>query len=576
MWNGIGNELLDGNSLNLFAQRLVAEGLISEQAIETASQQASESDIPLVSHLAKQNLVEPALLAKIASKLYGLPLYNLSAHNKELIPEDFLQLDVVKQRYALPILKKGGSLLVAVVDPDAHGLRDLGIVTGLRVEFAVVEADKLNQMLDHVSEPSAAYCELPEVNFDEFAELEVNAYDDDDHEDYLSYDIDDTPVVRFVNKILIDAIQSKTSDIHFEAYEKLYRVRYRQDGILHEVASPPTKLAHSIVARIKVMANLDISEHRIPQDGRFKLTMSKDYSVDFRVSTCPTLHGEKVVMRILDPSTTKLEIATLGLDPTQEKHFLDAIKLPQGMILVTGPTGSGKTVSLYSALTLLNTEEKNTSTIEDPVEIYMQGINQVQVNNKTGMTFSAALRSFLRQDPDVMMVGEIRDLETAEIAVKAAQTGHLVLSTLHTNSAPVTITRLINMGVEPFNIASSVVLVMAQRLVRRLCPSCKKPVQIDHQQLIYAGALESEVADYQCHEAVGCNSCVAGYKGRTGIYEVMPISSAMSQTIMNGGNAIELAKQARSEGVASLRESGLAKVRAGITSLDEVMRVSSG
>jgi type IV pilus assembly protein PilB len=378
-----------------------------------------------------------------------------------------------------------------------------------------------------------------------------------------------------VNKILMDAIKNKASDIHFEPYEKMYRVRYRQDGILYEVATPPIKLANSIVARLKVMANLDIAERRVPQDGRFKLILGKDRNIDFRISTLPTLHGEKVVMRILDPTATQLDIVTLGFDPQQQEYYLNAINKSQGIILVTGPTGSGKTVSLYTALRILNRPEKNISTIEDPVEIYMEGINQVQVNLKSGMTFSKALRAFLRQDPDIMMVGEIRDLETAEIAIKAAQTGHLVLSTLHTNSAPETLDRLRNIGIQTYNLASSVLLVMAQRLARRLCQVCKRPEKISEITLTTAGFSPEECAGIQFYGPGGCDQCTLGYKGRVGIYEVMPISPDMQRIIINNGNTLDLRAQMIKEGIKTLSQSGIEKIRQGLTSFEEVNRVVS-
>lgn len=464
-------------------------------------------------------------------------------------------------------------------------LRNIGFLTCMNVEFIIAEVDKLKTAIENalhieVTETEQSSSKLiDELSGEigkEFDDFQVSSVEEGDEAAELLTvdDINDTPVVRFVNKILIDAIKTKSSDIHFEPYEKICRVRYRQDGLLNEIVDSPKKLANSIVARLKVLANLDISEHRVPQDGRFRLTVSKGHAIDIRISTCPTVHGEKVVMRILDPKSNSYDLSMLGMDDLQKERFLHAISQSQGMILVTGPTGSGKTVTLYTALHILNTIEKNISTVEDPVEIYVHGINQVHVNPKAGMTFSGALRSFLRQDPDIIMVGEIRDLETAEIGIKAAQTGHLVLSTLHTNSAPLTLARLISMGVPAFNIASAVHLVMAQRLVRKLCPHCKRPVKNPREVLLKAGMLEENLTDIEIFEPVGCTRCVQGYKGRVAIYEVMPISDAMTQIIMANANAMELAAQAHEEGVLTLREAGFEKVKSGITSIEELDRVT--
>ncbi len=558
------------NSLSIFAQRLVSLGYLTSTQAEEAAKRAEQDKKSLINHLHETQILDSKKLAEVASKTYGIPLYDLRVHNPSFIPQEFLELDIVVNKEALPILKRPDKLVVAVADADLPSLREISFVTGLKTEFVIVDGAYLRLKIDELTAPLE---ETEEVNFEEF---EINAYNDEKEDDStLSFGIDDTPVVRFVNKVLMDAIRSKSSDIHFEPYEKLYRVRYRQDGILYEVATPPFKLVNSIVARLKVMANLDISERRVPQDGRFKLTLGKDRAIDFRISTLPTLHGEKVVMRILDPSATQLDIATLGFEPRQQEDYLKAINMSQGIILVTGPTGSGKTVSLYTALRILNRPEKNISTIEDPVEIYMQGINQVQVNLKSGMTFSKALRAFLRQDPDIMMVGEIRDLETAEIAVKAAQTGHLVLSTLHTNSAPETLDRLRNIGIQTFNLASSVLLVMAQRLARRLCQNCKKLEKINEVMLKGAGFNPEECVDIQFYGPGNCDACTRGYKGRVGIYEVMPISVDMQRIIINEGNTLDLREQMIKEGIKTLAQSGMDKVRQGLTSFEEINRVCS-
>jgi type IV pilus assembly protein PilB len=463
---------------------------------------------------------------------------------------------------------------VAVSDPtNLQALDEIKFHVGSNTEPVLVEENKLSVAIDRAMEANDA--SMADLTDEDLDDLDIAAEDDDKGEDVSEADIDDTPIVRFVNKVLLDAINKGASDIHFEPYEKMFRVRLRQDGILHEVASPPVNLANRIAARLKVLSRLDISERRIPQDGRMKMTLSKNRAIDFRVNTCPTLFGEKIVMRILDPSSAKLGIDALGYEEDQKQLYLDALARPYGMILVTGPTGSGKTVSLYTGLNILNTEGSNISTAEDPAEINLPGVNQVNVNPKVGLTFASALRAFLRQDPDIIMVGEIRDLETAEIAIKAAQTGHLVLSTLHTNDAPQTLTRLANMGVPPYNIASSVSLIIAQRLARRLCTHCKEPHDdIPKEALLKEGFSEDEVEGLTLYKPKGCDQCSNGYKGRVGVYQVMPISEAMGKIIMEGGNSMQLAEQAAKEGVADLRASGLKKVKDGVTSLEEINRVT--
>lgn len=559
----------DTGSLNIFAQRLVDEGLLSHEQALDAAKMADQEQKPLILYLSDAKILPSQQLAALASKTYGLPLYDLVAHDKNLIPQEFLELNIVLSKQGMPIIKNHDKLVIAVADPDSANLREISFITGLKTEFIIVEPNALKKKIDELTSPLET---IEEIDFD--SDLEINAYDDS-QDNVVSYDIDDTPVVRFVNKILIDAIRSKSSDIHFEPYEKMYRVRYRQDGILFEVANPPIKLANSLVARLKVMANLDISERRVPQDGRFKLTLGHGRSIDFRMSTLPTMNGEKVVLRILDPTGSELDLSSLGFEDKQKQDYLKAINLSQGIILVTGPTGSGKTVTLYSALRILNRIEKNISTIEDPVEIYMQGVNQVQVNEKTGMTFARALRAFLRQDPDIMMVGEIRDLETAEISIKAAQTGHLVLSTLHTNSAPETLDRLRNIGIQAFNIASSVILVMAQRLVRKLCPLCKKPENITPEIIKAAGFDPEIIGNATIYGPGGCDQCNNGYKSRLGVFEVLPITEETQNLIMQGGTTIDLRVQMKKEGIKSLTVSAMEKVRDGLTSFEEINRVIS-
>ena len=574
---------------DLFGQYLVSKGVLSSVLLEQAFDEVADGQ-SLTGYLYEQKIVSSRDLAHHLADYYDLPLYDISVQSIETIDKNLFSFNLVKNRHGLPIYSNHDVLTIAVVDPSVieldeshsndHGLADYMFMSGSTIRYVIVERDALNALFDqlNVSKTTSIEESIEDLTSDllvDFDDIEVDLEEEEDTVDAGMDDLEhnETPIVHFVNKILLDAIQSNSSDIHFEPYEKSCRIRFRQDGILYEVVKPPRQLANSIVARLKVMSNLDISEHRIPQDGRFKIRIRGNRSIDFRVSTCPTMYGEKVVMRILDAESTPLNVDFLGMEDFQKEHYLSAISKSQGMILVTGPTGSGKTVSLYTALGILNTTEKNISTIEDPIEIYMQGVNQVQVNNKAGLTFASALRSFLRQDPDIVMVGEIRDLETAEVAVKASQTGHLVLSTLHTNNAPVTLARLANMGVELFNIASSVILVMAQRLVRRLCEHCKKPIDYDADLLEQQGFTKEQVKGIQLYDAVGCSKCSSGYKGRVGIYEVMPISSEMAHVIMENGNSMDIEAQARKEGLSDLRQSGLLKVARGLTTLQELNRV---
>ncbi len=557
--------------LSGYAYYLAEQNLLDKDAALSALQQASANGTSYIEHLVKQRLVDEGNVAKTTSEYFGLPLCDISAFNSDLVPSEYLNIQLVKRRLALPLFKKSGLLYLAITDPTIQGLYEIRFLTGHETRLFITEASKLEQVIDELLN-SMILSELSEGGDEGLKNIEVNAYKDD-VADLGAYDLESAPIVNYVNRVLVDAIEKKVSDVHFEHYENSYRIRFRQHGVLYPITAPPLKLANYILARMKVMSNLDITEHRMPQDGRFKLILSKKKAVDFRVSVCPTLFGEKIVLRILDSATTLQGIEKLGMAPQQNVHFLKALSRSQGMILVTGPTGSGKTVTLYSALHHLNSPEVNISTVEDPVEIPVPGINQVHVNLKTGLTFAAALRSFLRQDPDIIMVGEIRDLDTAEIAVKAAQTGHLVLSTLHTNSAPETVTRLMNMGVEPFNLASSLAIVIAQRLVRVLCDICKKPEELPEAALIEEGFRPDELTTLKIYQAEGCEHCIHGFTGRVGIFEVMPISPAMSQLIMAGGNALQIIDQAKADGVVLLRESGLDKVRAGVTCLAELNRV---
>ena len=563
-------------NLSGLAKKLLNEGVIAEDAIRSASETAHKQKIPLVTYLVQNNLVPARTIALAASDEFGTPLIELDSMSQDAYPKELVNEKLVRKHRALPLFKRGTRLYVAVSDPtNLQALDEIKFNTGLSTEAVVVDEDKLDGAIDRYLEGTdTGFSDLGDTDLDD---LDIEAGTDDDKgPDVTAEAADDAPIVRFVNKILLDAIKMGASDIHFEPYEKAYRIRLRADGILREVARPPVNLAPKLAARLKVMSQLDISERRLPQDGRIKLKLSKTRAIDFRVNSLPTLFGEKIVLRILDPDSAKLGIDMLGYEEDQKDLFMKALEQPQGMILVTGPTGSGKTVSLYTGLNILNTPERNISTAEDPAEINLEGINQVNVNTKVGLDFGAALRAFLRQDPDIVMVGEIRDLETAEIAIKAAQTGHLVLSTLHTNSAPETLTRLRNMGVPAFNIATSVSLIIAQRLARRLCKSCKKPLDVPKETLIAEGFKESEIGSFTIYGPHGCDKCVNGYKGRVGIYEVVKVTDGISRIIMEEGNAIQIADAARAEGFNDLRASGLKKVKDGLTSLAEVNRVTTG
>jgi len=567
-------ESLNAARLPGTGRRLVEEGLLSEEQAVEALAKAQELGRTFTSHLVRENLIDPVGFAHVASSEFGLPLIDLNAMDLRNAPADSVREDLMRKHLVMPIMKRGKRLFIAVADPtNQGGMDEVGFTTGLNVEAVLAPADAIGHGIDRLMAGSSqAFEELTEGDED----LESLSFEAQEQETETVEDSsDDAPIVRFVNKVLVDAIRKDASDIHFEPYEDTYRIRFRMDGMLKTQMRPPTKMASRLAARLKVMANLDIAERRVPQDGRIKLNVSKNRAFDFRVSTCPTLWGEKVVLRILDGSGAFLGPDKLGFEPQQKELYLDAINKPYGMVLVTGPTGSGKTVSLYTAMGLLNDDGRNISAVEDPVEIRMPGVNQVQQNAKQGLTFAAALRSFLRQDPDIVMVGEIRDLETAEIAIKAAQTGHLVLSTLHTNDAPQSITRLANMGVPPYNIVSAVHMVMAQRLARTL-HKCKVPEDdLPPEALKKAGFTDEEIeAGLHLYKAKGCNLCNEGYKGRSGVFQVMPVTEDIEQIILSGGTALEIERQARKEGVADLRRSALNKVKAGQISLVEMNRVT--
>ncbi len=563
----------DNISLSGLARQMVLAGVLDERAAQQAQAQALRSKSSLVTYMVQNKLAKGRVVAELASEQFGVALLDLAALDKEVLPKDIVNEKLARQHRVLPLAKRGNKLYVAVSDPANHqAISDIQFSTGLTTEAILVEDDKLGDAIDKFFDNGSTGLEdLGDVDLDG---VDVETVSDDIKGDDGGAEADDAPVVRFVNKMLLDAIRGGSSDLHFEPYEKAYRVRLRTDGILHEVARPPIQLAPRISARLKVMAGLDISERRKPQDGRIKMKLSKSKAIDFRVNTLPTLWGEKIVMRILDPSSAQMGIDALGYEEDQKELYMNALRQPQGMILVTGPTGSGKTVSLYTGLNILNTVDVNISTAEDPVEINLEGINQVNVNPKQGMDFSQALRAFLRQDPDIIMVGEIRDLETAEIAIKAAQTGHMVMSTLHTNSAAETLTRLRNMGVPAFNIATSVNLIIAQRLARKLCNSCKKEVDVPRDVLLREGFPEQKLGTFKIYGPVGCDNCKGGYKGRVGIYEVVKNTPSLQRIIMEDGNSIDISTQMRKDGFNDLRTSALLKAMQGVTSLEEVNRVT--
>lgn len=555
---------------------LIRAGIIQDDQSGVLQDRARNEKKTLVTYLIDNDIISSSQLAELCEQEYGIPLLDLDAFELAEIPQKYLNAKLIEKHHALPIYTQGNTLFIAVSDPtNVTALEDFGFTFSLHTEALLVDERKLQSAIQRIVDPTEDDFSKSMGN-DNIGEIESSDIDDTRlQETAESNSDDDAPIVKYINKVLLDAVRKGASDLHFEPYEKKYRIRFRIDGILYEVATPPVNLSSRFSARLKVMARLDIAERRLPQDGRIKLKLAKNRSIDLRVSTLPTMWGEKVVLRILDSSAASLNIEMLGFDDKQKQLYLSTLAKPQGMILVTGPTGSGKTVSLYTGLNILNTSECNISTAEDPIEINLTGINQVQINPKAGLTFAGALRSFLRQDPDVVMVGEIRDLETAEIAIKAAQTGHLVLSTLHTNSSAETLTRLLNMGVPAFNVASSVTLIMAQRLARRLCPHCKQPHKIPDSELLDMGYMVDEVNEgITLYKPVGCSECSNGYKGRVGIYELMPMSEGIANLIMDGGNSLQIAQMAINEGMMTLYRSGLEKARIGLTSLAEVNRVT--
>jgi type IV pilus assembly protein PilB len=558
-------------------QRLVQDGVVNEAAMHEAMNAARERKTSVVTQLVNSGAAKARDIAIAASTEFGVPLFDLDALNTDLEIVRLISDKLLAKHRVLPLFKRGKRLFLGVADPtNLYAIDEVKFQTGMGVDAVIVEDDKLQRAVDKAIEQFDA--QMPPLGDDDgmdLESLEVSAGDEIADDKISRDDVDDAPIVRFINKLMLDAIRRGASDIHFEPFEKMYRVRFRMDGVLKDIAQPPVQLAAKLSARLKVMSRLDIAERRVPQDGRIKMRLTKNRSIDFRMSTCPTLFGEKIVLRILDASQAMMGIDSLGYEPFQRDLYLKTLAKPQGMILVTGPTGSGKTVSLYTGLNILNKEDTNISTAEDPAEINLPGVNQVNVNPKVGLTFAAAMRAFLRQDPDVIMVGEIRDLETAEIAIKAAQTGHMVLSTLHTNDAPQTLTRLIDMGVKPYAIATSVSLIIAQRLARRLCTHCKQPKDIPKEALLKEGFSEADIAaGLRIYAPKSCHQCTDGYKGRTGIYQVLPVTEAIARIILGGGNAVDIGDQASKEGVWDLRRAGLEKVKAGLTSLEEVNSVT--
>jgi type IV pilus assembly protein PilB len=563
------------STVSALGRALVQQGRLVQADANAIQMEAAKAGVSFIQQLVQVKKLSAKEVSLFAAQTFGYPLLDLNAVDVDQLPLNLIDTKIVMNHRVIALGKRGNRVFVAMSDPsNEQVLQEVKFATGLNLEPVVVEDDKLEKVVKKLTDSTGKALEIATEDVD-LSGIEVT--DGETPSDTVSAEeIDDAPVVKYVQKILYDAINGGASDIHFEPFEKFYRIRYRTDGVLYDVAQPPLAIKDKLVSRIKVVSRLDISEKRVPQDGRMKMVLSKSRAIDFRVSTLPTLFGEKICMRILDPSSATLGIDALGYDPDQKENLMNAIQRPYGMVLVTGPTGSGKTVSLYTCLNILNKPGINISTAEDPAEINLPGVNQVNINDKQGLTFPVALKAFLRQDPDIIMVGEIRDLETGEISIKAAQTGHMVLSTLHTNDAPQTLTRLMNMGIAPFNIASSVIMVTAQRLARKLC-SCKKPVEIPEQALKRAGFTDDDLdGTWQPFGPVGCDVCKnSGYKGRVGIYQVMPISEEMERIIMKNGNAIDLADQAKREGIKDLRESGLIKVKKGLTSLEEIEAVTN-
>jgi len=553
---------------------LSKHNLLPTEMVDEISSDYITQKKPIIRYLVEDKHFNAQQIASILAKSFGYPHIDLKSFDTSLVPDGVRNEKLIRKHNALPLYLRGKVLFVAMSDPtNLDALEEIQFNTGFTTELVLADEQSLQETIEKVLEEESDALDITDIDTEELSGIDVQEERQDDEP--ATGDKEDAPIVVYINKILLDAIKKGASDLHFEPYEKTFRIRFRIDGILTEIAKPPISLASRMTARLKVMSKLDIAERRVPQDGRIKLALSRKKSIDFRVSTLPTMWGEKVVMRILDSSSAMLGIDMLGYEPAQKEIYMDALAQPQGMILVTGPTGSGKTVSLYTGLNILNTAERNISTAEDPVEINLEGINQVQINTKAGLTFPSALRSFLRQDPDIVMVGEIRDLETAEIAIKAAQTGHLVLSTLHTNSAAETLTRLLNMGVPSYNVASSVSIIIAQRLARRLCMQCKEEEQIPQEELLNQGFLPAQLNEVKLFKAAGCDQCTGGYKGRVGIYEVIKISEKIANIIMEGGNSLDIASQCQKEGFNNLRQSGLLKAMHGVTSLEEINRVTS-
>ena len=564
-------------SLPGLARKMVANGLLTEPVALDVMKNALHENRSFFLQSIEQDSVPLTAASNLASEEFGIPMFELDAINTELVPLQLVSTKIIEKHHVLPLYVRGQILFIGIGDPGNNApLEEIKFNTGLTASPILVDPKKLARLIDKLVQPDADLSLSDIVEEGNLGDIDLTSEVEDKSLDLEAMDLEiDTPIVRFVNKILSDAIRKTASDIHIEPFERMTRIRFRIDGVLHDAINPPMGLVRKIIARLKILSQLDIAERRLPQDGRMKLAFSRNRSIDFRVSTMPTLFGEKMAIRILDTTAANLRIETIGLTDKQLDTYREAALQPHGMILVTGPTGSGKTVSLYSALNVLNTTERNISSIEDPVEIYVSGINQVNLNEKAGLTFARTLRAFLRQDPDVLMVGEIRDLETADIAIKAAQTGHMVLSTLHTNDAPSSLTRLLNMGVAPFNIASSVSLVIAQRLVRRLCDSCRDVIKFSPEALLQVGFKEEELDSLELFQAVGCSGCTMGYRGRTGIFEVMPMSSEIADIVMSNGSTVDISRQAKSEGIKNMRVSGLDKVAKGITTLEEIERVTT-
>ncbi len=565
------------SKLGGLARMLVQDKLLSEDEASAIQASANSQQLPFISQLVSSKKLSAMKVAETAANAFGFPLFDLNSLNADYLPAKGIEAKLMQSSRVMALQSRGNTLFVALSDPtNLHALDDVQFQAGMTLSPVVVEDDKLSKWIDKIADASDA--SMQSIAVDEDFNLDMEGEEQTQEADAQTLEIDDAPVVKYLQKILMDAINMGASDLHFEPYEKSYRIRYRVDGELREIAQPPLAIKEKMASRIKIISNLDISEKRIPQDGKMKLVLSKTRTIDFRVSTLPLINGEKIVMRILDPASAKLGIEALGYEPEQKEALLNAVSRPYGLVLVTGPTGSGKTVSLYTCLNILNNPGVNISTAEDPCEIPLFGINQVNVNDKQGLTFAAALKSFLRQDPDIIMIGEIRDLETADMAIKAASTGHMVLSTLHTNDAPSTLTRLLNMGVAPFNIASAVSLITAQRLARKLCPSCKVPLEVPKEALLSVGFEEADLdGSWQLygHKEGGCDMCNGGYKGRVGIYQVMPVTDAISRIIMKNGTAHDINDQAKLEGIRDLRQSGLLKVKQGLTSIEEVEAVTN-